>query len=53
MDNFVSLKEYIVQREREIKREREYEYSPQWYKDKALECQRIAKLNRAFYRKHG
>lgn len=47
-NKYLTLDEYIKQR----KQEREYEYSPQWYKDKAMECRRIAKLNRKFYRKH-
>ncbi len=50
---FVSLNEYMQMREDELKANETYEYSEQWYRDKAAECAKIAKLNRAFYRRHG
>ncbi len=50
---FVSLNEYMQIRETELKAKDAYEYSEQWYRDKAVECAKIAKLNRAFYRRHG
>lgn len=50
---FVDLATYKRIRENEINTEKAYEYSCQWYRDKAIECAKVAKLNRAFYRKHG